>query len=249
MLLSGGIDSSLVLALIRKVYPKLEIFTFTLGCSPSDPDMIFSRIVQDLFKTIHYPYIPSKKEYHELLVEFNKVKKYDFKGDENVYIICKYAKEFSNIIITGDGGDACFGGHWLHRYPLGHKEKGKIKSFDEINPNMKKVLEKMIEMGFREFKFKEKSQIEDFNAVWDYFQEDLKLTTITPLMHTAEVLGLEVYTPFTSTELINFMRDLPYQNRIERKLENKLASRYLDELVIERKKVGFPDALKSLVSH
>ncbi|GAJ08650.1 unnamed protein product, partial [marine sediment metagenome] len=41
LLLSGGIDSSLVLALLRKVYPQAPISTFTLAKSKDYPDIVF----------------------------------------------------------------------------------------------------------------------------------------------------------------------------------------------------------------
>ncbi len=126
-LLSGGIDSSLVLALLRNVYPELPISTFTLAKSKVYPDMVFARKIADLFETNHNEIILSDEEYRKFFTEYNKVKRYDFKGDINVYILSSFAREFSNIIVTGDGGDECFGGYWLHQYPLGHKETGTIK--------------------------------------------------------------------------------------------------------------------------
>ncbi|MBE9594604.1 MAG: hypothetical protein IMF19_14125, partial [Proteobacteria bacterium] len=116
-LLSGGIDSSLVLALIRKVYPQVPISTFTLAKSKDYPDVLFARKIAELFETEHNEIILSDEEYEKFLGEYNNVKRYDFKGDVNVYILCRFAKAFSNIIVTGDGGDECFGGYWLHKYP------------------------------------------------------------------------------------------------------------------------------------
>ena len=144
LLLSGGIDSSLVLALLRRVYSQMPISTFTLAGSQDYPDMVFAREVAELFRTEHNEIILSDEQYSQFSEEYNKVKQHDFKGDVNVYILCSFAKAFSNIIVTGDGGDECFGGYWLHKYPLGHKETGKIKSFDDIHPAPKKHLREMV---------------------------------------------------------------------------------------------------------
>ena len=110
-LLSGGIDSSLLLALLRKVFPEVSISTFTLAKSKDYPDMIFARKIADLFETNHNEIILSDREYRKFLIEYDKVKRYYFKGDINVYILCCFAKEFSNIIVTGAGGDEGFGGY------------------------------------------------------------------------------------------------------------------------------------------
>jgi len=247
-LLSGGIDSSLVLALLRKVYPKVPISTFTLAKSKSYPDMAFACRIADLFRTEHNEVILSGEEYSRFLDEYNKVKRYNFKGDVNVYILCCFAKAFSNIIITGDGGDECFGGYWLHEYPLGHKETGKIKSFKEIHPTPRKYLKEMLHMGFRDFLYKEKSQKEDYDAVWEYFVKIMAPRHLAPLLHTANVLNIEVYTPLFSERLMNFMRNLPYTERVGRKIERELGLIYLPKPVVERESIGFDVALESVIN-
>jgi len=244
-LLSGGIDSSLVLALLRNVYPELPISTFTLAKSKVYPDMVFARKIADLFETNHNEIILSDEEYRKFFTEYNKVKRYDFKGDINVYILSSFAREFSNIIVTGDGGDECFGGYWLHQYPLGHIETGTIKSFEEIHPTPRKYLKEMLNMGFRDFLFKEKSQKEDYDTIWEYFVKIMAPRHLSPLWHTAKVLNIEVYTPLFSERLINFMRNLPYTERVGRKIEKDLALIYLPESVVERESVGFDIALET----
>ena len=246
LLLSGGIDSSLVLALLRRVYPQMPISTFTLAGSQDYPDMVFAREVAELFRTEHNEIILSDEQHSQFSEEYNKVKQHDFKGDVNVYILCSFAKAFSNIIVTGDGGDECFGGYWLHEYPLGHKETGKIKSFDDIHPAPKKHLRKMVQMGFRDFLYKEKSQEEDYNAVWKYFVKIMAPRHLAPLLHTAKVLNIKVYTPLFSESFLSFMRVLPYTEKIGRKIEKQLALKYLPKSVLERESIGFDIALCEL---
>lgn len=244
LLLSGGIDSSLVLALLRKLYPKVPISTFSLAKSKDYPDLVFARKVADLFDTDHHEIILSDEEYGKFLSEYSNVKQYDFKGDINVYILCNFAKSFSNIIVTGDGGDECFGGYWLHRFPLGHKENGTIKLFEEIHPKAVKYLKEMVNMSFRNFLFKGKSKKEDYDAVWEYFVKIIAPEHLAPLWHTAKVLNIGVYTPLFSERLLNFMRNLPYTERVDRKIEKELALTYLPASVVERKSIGFDAVLE-----
>jgi asparagine synthetase B (glutamine-hydrolysing) len=246
VLLSGGIDSSLVLALLRKVYPQVPISTFTLARSKNYPDVVFAREVAGLFCTDHHEVIISDETYRNFLGEYEKPKQYNFKGDINVYILCSFAKKYNNTIITGDGGDECFGGYWLHEYPLGHKETGSVKSFEDIHPAPRKHLEEMVNMGFRNFLFKEKSQDEDYDAVWEYFVKCLAPKHLAPLVHTANILNIQVYTPLFSKLFVNFMRTLPYSERTGRKIEKQLASRYLPESVVERESIGFDVALGTI---
>ena len=65
VLLSGGIDSSLVLALIKKVYTDVPIHTFSLARSKDYPDIIYSEKIAKMFNTIHHEIILSKKEIEE----------------------------------------------------------------------------------------------------------------------------------------------------------------------------------------
>ncbi len=248
VLLSGGIDSSLVLALLRKVYPKVLISTFTLAKSKDYPDMVSARKIADLFETEHNEIILSNEEHVKFFDEYTRVKRYDFKGDINVYILCYFAKAFSSTIVTGDGGDECFGGYWLHRYPLGHKETGMIKSFEEIHPTPRRYLKEMVNMGFRDSLYKEESQKEDYDAVWEYFVKIMAPRHLAPLSHTAEALNIEVQTPLFSERLINFMRNLPYAKKVGRKIEKELALMYLPESVVERESIGFDVALESVIN-
>ena len=243
VLLSGGIDSSLVLVLLRKVYPDIPIATYSLGRTKDYPDIIHSKIVADLYNTKHHEIILSDNEYNDFLYEYNKVKQYNYKGDVNVYILCSFAKEFSNTIVTGDGGDECFGGYWLHKYPLGHKESGAIKSFEEIDLKAQKYLKEMVGFGFRDYLFKEESDKEDFDTVWEYFIKIMAPEHLAPLDHTAKILNINTYTPLFSKTLTNFLRRLPYKERIGRKIEKDLARKYLPQSVIERRSIGFDAAL------
>jgi len=244
LLLSGGIDSSLVLALLRKVYPQVPISTFSLAKSKDYPDIVFAREISNLFEAEHNEIILSDELYRNFLSEYEKVKQYSFNGDINVYILCSFAKSYSTTIVTGDGGDECFGGYWLHEYPLGHKETGRIKSFEDIHPTPRKHLEEMVRMGFRDFLFKEISLSEDYDAVWEYFVKCLAPRHLTPLLHTAKILNIKIYTPLFSDSFLNFMRTLPYSERVGRKIEKQLASMYLPKSIVERESIGFDIALE-----
>ncbi len=219
-LLSGGIDCSLILALLRKNYPELPITTFCLAKSKDYPDIIFAREIADLFNTEHNEIIKYNNEY------------------SNWHILLKYAKKFSNIVVTGDGGDECFGGYWLHKYPLGHKETGDIKVFSEIHSVPREHLSEMFDMGFRDFLFRRKSRKNDYNSVWEYYIKTIYIKQIDPLMHIANKLDVKIYSPLFSKKIVDFMRDVPYQERINKKIFRELALKYLPESIINREKLA-----------
>lgn len=244
LLLSGGIDSSLVLALTKKVYREIPIHTFSLARNENYPDLAFAREVAKMFGTDHHEIILSNSEYDEFEREYDKVKQYNFKGDVNVYILCSIASEYSRVIVTGDGGDECFGGYWLHKYPLGHRETGRTKCFEDIHHGVQKHLKEMVRLGFRNFLYKAKAERQDYDEVWEYFVEIMLPRHLEPLLHTAKVLNIDVYTPLFSENLVNFMRKLPCKERIDRKIESNLAAKYLPTPIIERESIGFDLALE-----
>jgi asparagine synthetase B (glutamine-hydrolysing) len=244
LLLSGGIDSSLVLALIRQEYPEVTIHTLTLAMNNTYPDILYAREVAELFGTIHHEKVISNFELEEYSSEYSRVRLHNFRGDINVYILCSLAREYSRIVVTGDGGDECFGGYFLHKYPLGHKETGQITRFEDIHPDSQKHLKQMVGLGFRDFLYKDKSKEEDREAVWEYFVRILLPNHMEPLLHTAKVLNVDVYTPLFSSSLVTFLRSIPIQERTNRKIEKTLASKYLPKSVIERKSMGFDVALE-----
>ena len=102
----------------------------------------------------------------------------------------------------------------------------------------------MVKLGFRDFLYKAKSTEEDYKAVWEYFVRILLPNHMEPLLHTARVFNLDVYTPLFSSDLTNFLRTIPIQQRINRKIEKTLAAKYLPKLIIERKSMGFDVALE-----
>lgn len=248
VLLSGGIDSSLVLALLKKVYPKVPIATYTLGRSKNYPDIIYAKKVADLYKTKHSEIILSDYEYNKFFNEFNRIKGHYLNEYINIYILCSFAKKFSNFIVTGDGGNECFGGYWLHRYPLGHKESGAINSFEEIHPKIRKYLNEMVKLDFRDFLYKEKSKKEDYDSIWEFFIQIMKPEHLDPLRYIEKVLNIEVYTPLFSETLINFLRKHPCCERVERKIQKDLARRYLPQSILERKSIGFDIVLNNRIS-
>jgi asparagine synthase (glutamine-hydrolysing) len=54
-LLSGGLDSSLICSIIKRLLPDREIHTFSIGIKGS-PDLIAAKSVADFLGTIHHEY-------------------------------------------------------------------------------------------------------------------------------------------------------------------------------------------------
>lgn len=116
--LSGGVDSSSVLALMTRFTDK-PVKTFSLGyegeLKNKEADMYYARKVSDIYKTEHYEYIMSHRE---LIDEVeNVIAAFDqpFSGTISTYFLSKLIKQHVKVALSGDGADELFGSYLSHR--------------------------------------------------------------------------------------------------------------------------------------
>ena len=119
-LLSGGLDSSLIAALVNDFYNhhklpnKLE--TYSIGLHGSE-DLKYARIVADYLGTNHTEIIVSEKEMFNAIPEvIRAIESYDttsVRASIGNYLLGKYiaANSDAKVIFNGDGSDELFGGY------------------------------------------------------------------------------------------------------------------------------------------
>lgn len=106
--LSGGIDSTLVLALVRKTFPNLKINAVSIKFAHSNDETQTAKKIADFFEAEH-EIIPIENYLLELPMAINVIGLPFW--DIHWHYIAKNAKEKSNFIASGDGGDELFGGY------------------------------------------------------------------------------------------------------------------------------------------
>jgi len=106
--LSGGIDSTLILGLIRKTLPDLKINAISIKFADSNDETQTAKKIADFFETEHE--IISIENYLLELPAAIGIIGLPF-WDIHWYYIAKNAKEKSNFLASGDGGDELFGGY------------------------------------------------------------------------------------------------------------------------------------------
>ena len=114
--LSGGIDSSLVVAIMTKLSNN-PIKTFTIGFNVKQYDESeHAEIISKYLKTDHYCKQLNEKNLINLLPDF--LKNYDEPFFDSAAFptmaVSKLAKKVS-VILTGDGGDELFGGYHYYK--------------------------------------------------------------------------------------------------------------------------------------
>jgi asparagine synthase (glutamine-hydrolysing) len=126
-LLSGGLDSSLIAALVNNFYNlnnfenKLE--TYSIGLQGSE-DLKYARIVADYLKTNHTEIIVTEQKMFESIPEvIQAIESYDttsVRASIGNYLLGKFISKNSNakVIFNGDGSDELLGGYlYMNKCP------------------------------------------------------------------------------------------------------------------------------------
>lgn len=106
--LSGGIDSTLVLSLIRKMKPEIEIDAISIKFANSVDETPNAAKIAETFGTDHH--IISIDNYLSELPKAISIIKAPF-WDLHWYYVAKKSHTLSKILVSGDGGDELFGGY------------------------------------------------------------------------------------------------------------------------------------------
>jgi len=138
-LLSGGLDSSLIAALVVKLARekglKYPIQTFSIG-QPGSPDVVNARKVADMLGTEHHEVIISAEDGLNALVDVNyALECYDIttnRASTPMYLLCKYIRENTDtvVIFSGEGSDELTQGYiYFHKAPdaeAAHEEAKRL---------------------------------------------------------------------------------------------------------------------------
>lgn len=114
--LSGGIDSSVIVALASKALPKLK--TFSIGFNnPQFDETEYAQLVAQQYQTEHHVFTLSESDYKEELHAILDYIDEPFADSSCIpfYILCKKTKHDITVALGGDGGDELFGGYHKHR--------------------------------------------------------------------------------------------------------------------------------------
>jgi asparagine synthase (glutamine-hydrolysing) len=122
-LLSGGLDSSLITALVAKQFNKKELCTFSIGFEGSE-DLKYAKIVANHLNTKHHEYIVTEQMMIQALEEVIKgIETYDIttiRASVPMYLLSKYIKNNTDITVlfSGEGSDEASGSYmYFHNAP------------------------------------------------------------------------------------------------------------------------------------
>jgi asparagine synthase (glutamine-hydrolysing) len=131
--LSGGIDSTLVVSTIRELLPSASFATFC--ASFDDEELNEARYAKQVAEHVGSDHHEVRFSTTELLDIFDAlIDHYDEPfADPSMFptfAVCRAARQHCKVMLSGDGGDECFGGyrqffshsrwHWVRRLPGVH---------------------------------------------------------------------------------------------------------------------------------
>jgi len=106
--LSGGVDSTLILSLMRKSNPEIEIDAISIKFANSVDETISASKIAEKFEANHH-IIYIENYLSELPKAISQIKLPFW--DLHWYYVVKKSQTISNILASGDGGDEIFGGY------------------------------------------------------------------------------------------------------------------------------------------
>lgn len=256
--LSGGLDSSLIVALIRKKLG-LKIHTFSAGFSDTHlTEHHTARRTAEYLGTIHHEKIITPEE----IKKFNKI--IDKMDEPNAdtsclpyYFLSEFARNTVKVIISGDGADELFAGYSRYlsmnlAYTENTNDIGNIYYTQHLAIwNENQFLDQFPDTPYQYFKHRDQLYCE-IDCSSESLLNRLRKADINHYLPGSVLAkvdrmsmthGLEVRTPFLCRELADFVEQLKPDLLIEPELGKKvlrhLAKRYLPEEWLTTEKTGF----------
>ena len=117
--LSGGVDSSAVVALMHEMGVRdIRTFTVAYDFGPEYDETRYARIVAEKFKTRHREVFVTPREFQEFIpsLVWHMDEPVTESAAISLYFVSKMAREDVVVVLSGEGSDEVFGGYPIYKY-------------------------------------------------------------------------------------------------------------------------------------
>ena len=256
--LSGGIDSTLVLGLIRKTLPDLKINAISIKFSDSTDETLTAKKIADFFGAEHK--IIHIENYLLDLPAAISITGIPF-WDIHWYYIAKNAKNKSNFLASGDGGDELFGGYTFRYSKFLSLIKPNSSPLDKIQAYLSCHERDWVPDQEKIFNSKTNFSWKSINSIFEPFFDN----SLSPLnqvfladyngklLYNFSIMGnkinqffnLKPIVPILEPQIISYASHLSTESKYN-SLENigklplrKLLKKYECDSLVSKKKLGF----------
>jgi asparagine synthase (glutamine-hydrolysing) len=133
--LSGGVDSSIIVAIMRKYVKDLNTFSIKFD-HPGYNESKYAKIISDMFHTEHHEIEFNAENVKDLISELPYYYDEPFADPSMIptCLVCRVARKYVTVSLSGTGGDELFAG-----YPR-YIQLTVLRRLNHLDPISKKVL-------------------------------------------------------------------------------------------------------------
>ncbi len=258
VLLSGGLDSSLLVGLLREAGHQ-DVRTFSIGFEDIDDEagseFEYSDQIVEKFNTKHHKYTISNQEVLPRLIEAVENMAEPMVGQDAVafYLLSEQVSKHIKVVLSGQGADEVFAGYFW--YPRMHQESGS---------EVERFAKHYVDRSYEEYLQTIKSKYHCGNSTQDWlsheflkpdadeFMDKVFRTDITRLIvddpvkrvdNMTMAWGLEARVPFMDHHLVEHALSIAPSLKMKDHGKyplKQIARGLLPDSVIDRKKGYFP---------
>jgi len=273
-LLSGGVDSSLLVTMASKVFGK-KFNTYSASFENfAYSEHYYQNLVVADAKTIHHSFISTHENffYDYTYTTSRSDTPHLIPNYTQIYQLAKIAKNEVKVLISGEGADELFGGY--HRFSIAKisnlidnyylyfptkilclfNEKYKTylpaESLSVFYRNLMRYASYEDVVKFTHFKPSEhrKSTYSELNDILKYDQDVYMGGLLQRVDNMTMLASIEARVPFLDQRIVDYVNRLDFNKKVGFKSRKKIiydiAKKYVPEEIITRKKIGFPVPLE-----
>ncbi len=259
ILLSGGLDSSLITSLAKKF--KEQIDTYSIGFNTVNEEVgnefYYSDLVAKDFKTSHIKYkINDDELFNNLDLVISNMSEPMFSQDSSAFfLLSNRVSKHNKVVLSGQGADEVFGGYFWYEQIMNEKILNEIdtlskyyfdRSFHNYNNiiNNKYVASNYVHDDISRTMNEMNPSLSTLDKV---FRLELSMFIIDDPVKRVDNMtmshALEARVPFLDIDLITFMLSVEGSSKIKNTSKyylKKLSEDFLKKEIIYRDKFYFP---------